>query len=126
MKIQNLKALESEMRAVARGERRASRNAARPSVDSADVLLRLLTPENRSLMRTIRDRKPRSVAELARLTHRAQPNLLRTLAKLEAAGLLAFKIIERQKVPVLRVGRLRVDIDPCAMVDRVSVLSSAA
>ena len=122
MKIQSLKSLEKEMRVVARGERRAPRNAARPSVDSADVLLRLLTPENRSLMKTIRDRKPRSVAELARFTRRAEPNLLRTLAKLEAVGLLAFKTVERRKVPVVLVGRLRVDIDPYAMSDRVSIL----
>jgi predicted transcriptional regulator len=122
MKIQNLTALEKEMRAVARGERRAPRNAARPSVNSASVLLRLLTPGNRSLMKAIRDRKPRSVAELARFTRRAEPNLLRTLSKLEAAGLLAFKTVERRKVPVVLVGRLRLDIDPYAMTDRVSVL----
>ncbi|MDI1282966.1 MAG: hypothetical protein PSV46_01095 [Reyranella sp.] len=122
MKIQSLNALEKEMRAVASGVRRAPRNAARPSVDSASVLLRLLTPENRSLMKAIRDRKPRSIAELARFTRRAEPNLLRTLSKLEAAGLLAFKTVERRKVPVVLVGRLRLDIDPYAMTDRVSVL----
>ena len=122
MKIQSLKALETEMRAVARGERRAPRGSARPSVESAEVLLRLLTPENRSLMKAIRDRKPRSVAELARFTRRAEPNLLRTLNKLEAAGLLAFKTVERRKVPIVLVGRLRVDIDPYAMTDRVSVV----
>ena len=122
MKIQSLNALEKEMRAVASGKRRAPRNAARPSVDSAGVLLRLLTPENRSLMKAIRDRKPRSIAELARFTRRAEPNLLRTLSKLEAAGLLAFKTVERRKVPMVLVGRLRLDIDPYAMTDRVSVL----
>ena len=89
-----MKSLEREMRAVARGERRAPKDAARPSVESANVLLRLLTPANRSLMKTIRDRKPRSIAELARLTRRAEPNVLRTLGKLEAAGLLAFKTVE--------------------------------
>jgi hypothetical protein len=48
------------------------------------LLIRLLTVDNRSLLRTIRDSKPLSVAELARLTNRAEPNLLRTLGKLEA------------------------------------------
>jgi predicted transcriptional regulator len=122
VKIQSLKALETEMRGVARGERRAPRDAARPSVESAEVLLRLLTPENRSLLKAIRDRKPRSVAELARFTRRAEPNLLRTLNKLEAAGLLAFRVVERRKVPVVLVGRLKIDIDPFAMTDRVSVV----
>ena len=73
-------------------------------------------------MKAIRDRKPRSIAELARFTRRAEPNLLRTLNKLEAAGLLAFKTVERRKIPVVPVGRLSVDIDPCAMTDRVSVV----
>ena len=38
------------------------------------------------MLALIRDHKPGSVAELAQLAGRAQPNLTRTLAKLEAAG----------------------------------------
>ena len=87
-KIQSMADLEAEMRAVASGKRAAPEDAARPSVESADVLVRLLTPENRELLRTIRDRRPESVADPARMTSRAEPNLLRTLAKLEAAGLV--------------------------------------
>lgn len=122
MKIQSVASLEREMRAVARGERRAPKDAAQPSVQSAGVLLRLLTPANRDLMRTIRDLKPRSIAELARLTRRAEPNVLRTLTKLEAAGLLAFKTVERRKVPVVLVRRLKVDIDPYGTDDRMTVV----
>jgi predicted transcriptional regulator len=68
-------------------------DAALPSVDSTEALVRLLTPDNRSLLRTIRDAKPQSVAELARLTNRAESNLLRTLGKLEAFGLLEMQTI---------------------------------
>ena len=68
MKIQPMKELFAEMRAVARGEIPAPPDAAEPSVESAEVLLRLLTVDNRRLLRTIRDAKPQSVAELARLT----------------------------------------------------------
>lgn len=46
------------------------------------------------LLRTIRDARPQSVDELARLTNRAEPNLLRTL------------------------GKLRLEIDPYATMDR--------
>ena len=67
--------------AVACGEITAPADAAFPGVDSAEALIRLLTPENRSLLRVIRDAKPQSVAALARLTNRAEPNLLRTLGK---------------------------------------------
>lgn len=122
MKVQSLRDLEAEMRAVARGERPAPADAAQPSLDSAEALLRLLTPENRSLLRTIRDSRPQSVAELARLSGRAEPNLLRSLAKLESAGLLRMQTVARRRVPVPTVTRLRVEIDPYAMADRVEIV----
>src|SRR5580658_4893785 len=118
MKVQSRKALEAEMRAVARGEIAAPADAKLPSVESAEALIRLLTPDNRSLLRTIRDQKPQSVAELARLTNRAEPNLLRTLGELEAFGLLEMQTVGRRRVPTTRVGTLRVEIDPYAMADR--------
>ena len=119
MKIQSLKELEAEMKAVARGEILAPMDAHLPSVDSAEVLIRLLTPENRSLLRTIRDAKPQSVAELARLTHRAEPNLLRTLGKLEACGFLEMRVVNRRRVPTPIIGKLHFDIDPYAMADKI-------
>lgn len=121
MKMQNMKALETEMRAVARGEIAAPRDAALPSMESAEALIRLLTPENRSLLRTIRDTKPQSVAELARLTNRAEPNLLRTLGKLEAFGFLQMRMVARRKVPTAMVDKLRLEIDPYAMTDRIEM-----
>lgn len=122
MKIQPMHDLMAEMRAVARGEIPAPADAAPPSVESAEVLLRLLTPDNRRLLRTIRDAKPQSVAELARLTNRAEPNLLRTLGKLEAFGLIAMQTVNRRRVPKVLVDTLRVEIDPYAMADRIEAL----
>ena len=52
MKIQPMQDLIAEMRAVARGEMAAPADAAMASVESAGALLRLLTPDNRSLLRT--------------------------------------------------------------------------
>ncbi len=119
MKLQSKRDLIAEMRAVARGEISAPADAALPSVESAAALLRLLTPDNRALLRTIRDAKPQSVAELARLTNRAEPNLLRTLGKLEAFGLLEMRMVHRRRVPTTIVDTLRVEIDPYAMADRI-------
>ena len=119
MKIQSMTDLATQMRKVARGEIPAPADAALPSVESAEALMRLLTPDNRSLLRTIRDAKPRSVAELARLTGRAAPNLLRTLGKLEAFGFLEMRTVARRRVPVAKVGMLRLDIDPYAMADTI-------
>jgi hypothetical protein len=65
-KIQSLRSLRDEMKAVARGSRPAPADAAKPSFDSVAAVIRLLTPENRRLLALIRDRKPQSVAELVR------------------------------------------------------------
>ena len=121
MKVQSRKALEAEMRAVARGEIAAPADAKLPSVESAEALIRLLTPDNRSLLRTIRDRKPQSVAELARLTNRAEPNLLRTLGKLEAFGFLEMRTVDRRRVPTPIIKMLHVAIDPYAMTDTIEI-----
>jgi predicted transcriptional regulator len=120
-KIQNLSSLEREMRAVARGKRPAPPDAARPSFNSVQALVRLLTPENRQLLAIIRDRKPRSVAELVQMTGRAQPNLTRTLAKLEAAGFIRTKTVGRRKAPSAAIGKIVVEIDPYSDRDRVRV-----
>jgi predicted transcriptional regulator len=121
-KIQSLKSLRSEMTAVARGKRPAPPDAAAPSFESVDAMVRLLTPENRKLLALIRDRKPQSVAELAELSGRAQPNLTRTLAKLEAAGLITMRAAGgRRKAPAVVVKKIVVEIDPCSDRDRLSV-----
>ena len=55
MKVQSLRGLIGEMRAVARNEAVAPDDAATQSADSAAAVIRLLTPENRDFPRTIRD-----------------------------------------------------------------------
>lgn len=121
-KIQSLRALREEMKAVARGERPAPADAARPSFDSVEAMVRLLTPENRKLLALIRDRKPDSVAELAQITGRAQPNLTRTLAKMEAAGLIRMKPGgNRRKAPSVAVRKIVVEIDPYSDHDRLTL-----
>jgi predicted transcriptional regulator len=122
-KIQSLRSLREDMRAVARGERPAPVDAARPSFNSVEAVVRLLTPENRRLLALIRDRKPQSIAELAQLTGRAQPNLTRTLAKLEAAGFIRMKSVGRRRAPSATVKKIVVEIDPYSSHDRLRVAS---
>lgn len=120
-KVQNLRALREEMKAVTRGERRAPSDASKPSFNSVEAVVRLLTPDNRRLLALIRDRKPQSVAELVALTGRAQPNLTRTLAKLEAARFIRMTVAGRRKAPSVAVKRIVVEIDPYSDRDRLRV-----
>src|SRR4051794_26462213 len=120
-KIQSLSDLEAEMRAVARGERPAPADAAKPSFESAAALMRLLTPENRSLLRLIRDEEPESIAALSRLTGRKEPNLLRTLEKLAAAGLIELREVDRRRVPRTCIRTLPLDIAPFGTDARIEV-----
>ena len=121
VKIQGHASLREEMKAVARGERPAPKDAGGMSFDSVEALLRLLTPQNRKLLAVIRDKKPQSIAELAELTGRAQPNLTRTLGKLEAVGFVRFENVKRRKVPTTPVHSLRIKIDPFSQNDRLEL-----
>ncbi|MSO93378.1 MAG: MarR family transcriptional regulator [Rhodospirillales bacterium] len=120
-KVQSLRSLRDEMKAVARGDRAAPADAAKPSFNSVEALVRLLTPENRQLLAMIRDRKPSSIAALAEMSGRAQPNLTRTLAKLEAAGFVTMKTVGRRKAPSAAIKKIVVEIDPYSDDDRLRV-----
>ena len=105
--------------AVARGERPAPPWAGGVTFESIDAVLYLLTPQNRQLLATIRDRKPQSISELAAMTGRAQSNLTRTLSKLESVGFVKMKNVARRKVPTTTIRSLRISIDPYSQNDRV-------
>jgi len=122
LRIQSMKALRAEMLSVARGERKAPADAGRVSFESVEAVMRLLTPENRQLLAVIEKKKPASVADLARLVGRAEPNVSRTLGKLVAAGFVRLKPgVGKTKAPEVAIRRLTVDIDICHQPDRVAV-----
>jgi predicted transcriptional regulator len=119
MKVQSFASAMAEMKAVARGEKAAPADAATLSVESIDALARLLTLENRALLKTIRDQEPQSVAALEKLSGRHGPNLLRSLNKLEAVGLVEINTVGRRRVPKAKIGKVVVEIDPYEMNDTV-------
>jgi len=120
VKVQIWAGFKSDLLAAARGEP-AREGSGGLVVESVEALMRLLTPENRELLRIIRDEKPRSVAALTRLTHRAGPNLARTLGKLEAAGLVAFRQDGRRRAPISLARPFSVHVDPYGANDRIEV-----
>ena len=120
-RIQSFGSLRDEMISVAQGVRKAPTHAAQPSAHSADLIARLLTPENRILMSVLRSHQPESVAQLAAITRRAPSNLTRTLEKLVSAGLVAMETIGRRKVPRAIADWITIDIDPFSLADVVRV-----
>src|SRR3954454_1632294 len=110
-KIQSLESLRDEMIAVARGERPAPPDAGQPTFNSVTGLVQLLTPENRRLLALSRDNKPGSVAELAKLTGRAQPNLTRTLSKLEDAVFITMNQTAAARRSTTTIERIVIEID---------------
>lgn len=122
MKIQSMKSLKKEMLSVARGESKVPADAAQITFESVEAVIRLLTPENRFLLATIDQKKPTSVAALAQLVKRAEPNVSRTLSKLEALGFVRLRPgAGKAKIPEVAIHRLTVDMDICSQQDRVAV-----
>jgi predicted transcriptional regulator len=119
-KVQSWAAFKKDLLTAAKGGG-APKGAGGVVVESVDALMRLLTPENRELLRIIRDEQPDSVAALARRTRRAEPNLARTLGKLEAAGLVEIRQEARRRVPVSLARTFRVEVDPFGPNDRIEV-----
>lgn len=122
LKIQSMQELKAEMLAVAKGERKAPIDAGQASFESVDAVMRLLSPENRQLLAAIENNKPTSVADLARIVGRAEPNVSRTLSRLVASGFVRLNPgAGKAKVPEVAIHRLTVDIDVCRFDDRVAV-----
>ena len=79
---------------------------------SLEAGAKLLSAKNRALLRAIAERRPQSVTELAAITGRAEQNVLRTLNKLAAAGLVRLdKGAGRARRPVLAARKVHFEID---------------
>lgn len=122
IRVQSLQELKDEMLAVARGERTAPFDAGGVSYESAGAILRLLTAENRELLAAIDKTHPESVAALAKQLRRAEPNVSRTLSKLEACGLVRLTQGKgKAKIPEIISRRIRVEIDVFSSHDKISM-----
>jgi predicted transcriptional regulator len=113
--------------AVARGERKVDPSEPKVWVErieggtstdegvqfaSLEAGAKLLSAKNRALLRTIAERQPKSVAELAAMTGRAEQNVLRTLNKLAAAGVVRLDKGEgRARRPILAARKVHFEID---------------
>ncbi len=111
MARKNLSELREEMRAVARGERRAAPLPAAP-------LLAALSREALDLLGVVLRERPATIAELVTLTGRAQPNVSRSLQQLAGHGLIRLEREGREVRPVPVAREVHVDLmtGTCATV----------
>ena len=79
---------------------------------SLEAGAKLLSAKNRALLRTIAERQPKSVTELAGMVGRAEQNVLRTLNKLAAAGIVRLDRGEgRARRPILAARKVHFEVD---------------
>jgi predicted transcriptional regulator len=119
-----------EMKSVAAGKRPAPKRGAKRifasetavrqfkkrqamvALESVEAALRLLTGQNRDLIRIIQAGKFNSMAELAAQSGRAESNLNRTIKKLSNLGLVTLKREGGRLVkPELAIRSLRIELD---------------
>lgn len=81
------------------------------AVGSLQQLMRLLSESNVALLHTVRDSRPTSVAELARMTGRPKASLTQTLRRLERFGLITFRHSHgRRKMPEIACDKVTLDV----------------
>lgn len=91
---------------IARGEERRAPDDPKIWLTSAESFAKLLSVENRDLLRVIAEQRPGSIEELASLTGRAPSNLSRTLSKMNDYGIVGLERDGRRVVPTLLHDRI--------------------
>ena len=97
--------------AIARGERKSSKEEPKAWFQSMESFAKVLSDRNRALLATIAVTHPRSVNELAERTGRAPSNLSRTLRTMERYGLVQFEKGEgKSRVPTVPYSEFVLDV----------------
>lgn len=79
-------------------------------VSSIESLAKVLSDRNMMLLEMIRNSRPQSLTELAKLSGRAKSNLSRTLHTMESLGLIELTVVAGgKKVPTVIYDRLTFD-----------------
>ena len=88
--------------AIASGRYKPKRNEPEIWFSSMRSLAEVLSDDNQALLRTIQEKKPASIAELAEMTGRQASNLSRTLHTLANYGLVELQKHGRRVRPVVK------------------------
>lgn len=109
--IMPLKDFQAYTRAIVTGKHKRKRGEPKIWFNSMASLAQVLSDRNRELLTLIAEEKPESITELAKLSHRSQSNLTRTLKKMESYGLVKMKTGTRgKKQPLVPYTDILVDM----------------
>ena len=85
--------------AVAKGLYNPRKDEPKIWFESLKSMAQILSSENQDLLKLIIDHKPRSLAELEKISHRKKSNLSRTLKTLERYGIVELPMKDGRLVP---------------------------
>ncbi|SJZ92656.1 Predicted transcriptional regulator [Enhydrobacter aerosaccus] len=86
--IASYKEMKARTLAAVRGERRVAIDGPKVWFTSTESFAKILSADNRELLRVIAEKAPGSLDELCRITGKAKSNLSRTLRIMEGYGLV--------------------------------------
>ena len=95
---------------IARGEQKPGPDDPKVWFTSTESFAQVLSAGNRELLRTIAERAPASLDELAEMTGRAKSNLSRTLKKMAEYGLVEMEPEGRRRRPRVLYDRVSLDL----------------
>ncbi len=95
--------------AIAKGEYTPKRNEPKIWFESMKSMAQILSNENQALLKTIVDKKPKSITELEGLTGRKKSNLSRTLKTLERYGIVDLIKEKKTVIPIVKATDFRVE-----------------
>ena len=79
-------------------------------LNSISDLNKIITPERLRLMRTIRNKNPKSISVLAKMLNRDRANVYRDLKYLEGLGLICLEQHKLETTPIFNYEKILVEI----------------
>jgi len=95
--------------AIASGAYRPKEDEPKVWFESIKSLSQVLSNENQELLKLIIERKPQSLSELEKISHRRESNLSRTLKTLESYGIVSLKKSNGRVVPTVEATDFKVE-----------------
>ena len=95
--------------AIAKGEYKPKKHEPKIWFESVGSMAQVLSSENQKLLKLILDHKPRSLAELERLSERKKSNLSRTLKTLERYGVVELLKENGKLIPKVKATDFKVE-----------------